>query len=98
MTKVSWGIIIVSVLACTWMWWDASQYPAVEDLVRSDGIIHHPKYGSYPEELEFNQGMTIMPGQSAMVTIEIPVPRGLLHGICLRDGGSPEVCAKYDNR
>lgn len=35
------------------------------------GIIHHPKYGDYPAEVPFHQGMDIMPGQTAHGTIEI---------------------------
>jgi hypothetical protein len=49
-------------------------YPSVDDLPRSNGIIHHPTYGDYPEKVEFEQGMTIMPGQSAVGTAIIEFP------------------------
>lgn len=29
------------------------------------GVIHHPKYGEYPEKVPFIQGMTLLPGQTA---------------------------------
>ena len=48
-----------------------NQYPDPANLSRSNGMIHHPKYGSYPERVEFKQGMTLMPGQIAEGIIEI---------------------------
>lgn len=40
-------------------------YPDPKNLLRSNGMIHHPTYGSYPEEVEFHQGMALLPGQMA---------------------------------
>ena len=37
----------------------------------AEDCINHPFYGSYPKEIPFQQGMTIMPGQSATFGIEI---------------------------
>lgn len=50
------------------------KFPPVEKLSHSDGKIHHPTYGSYPEEIEFYQGMTLMPGQSTTTTAEFYIP------------------------
>ena len=36
-----------------------------------DKIFHHPVYGSYLEEVPFDQGMTLYPGQSAVFGIDI---------------------------
>jgi len=47
------------------------KYPPINILPRSNGIIHHPTYGDYPEEVPFEQGMTLMPGQSAEMEIGI---------------------------
>lgn len=38
-----------------------------------DETILHPIYGSYPEEVPFEQGMTIYPGQSAILEIPFEV-------------------------
>lgn len=35
--------------------------------------IHHPVYGAYPDTVPFEQGMTLMPGQSATMTLDIPL-------------------------
>jgi len=37
-----------------------------------DSIIHSEAYGSYPAEVPFTQGMTIMPGQRAKLKMEWP--------------------------
>ncbi len=37
-------------------------------------MIHHPIYGDYPAEIPFEQGMTLMPGQSAVGTIIVEIP------------------------
>jgi len=42
-------------------------------LTRSEDMIHHPTYGDYPKEVVFKQGMDLMPGQSAVVSIAIPI-------------------------
>ena len=34
-----------------------------------DGTIHHPTYGLYPQKVDFKHGMTLYPGQSAVITI-----------------------------
>ena len=40
----------------------------------SDSTIHSEEYGSYPAEVPFTQGMTIMPGQRAKLKMEwVPV-------------------------
>ncbi len=36
-----------------------------------EGNIIHPIYGSYPETVEFSQGMTLMPGQSTEIGVGI---------------------------
>jgi len=40
-------------------------YPDPKDLPVVNGIINHPTYGEYPENIPFRQGMTLMPGQSS---------------------------------
>lgn len=47
------------------------KYPNVEDLPHRDGMINHPTYGLYAKEVPFKQGMTLMPGQEAIM--EIPI-------------------------
>lgn len=37
-----------------------------------DGTITSRKYGTYPKKVEFKEGMTIMPGQTAVVGVEFP--------------------------
>mgnify|MGYP001581460795 CR=1 FL=1 len=39
----------------------------------TQGIIHHPIYGDYLAEVPFERGMTIRPGQSAII---VPGPVG----------------------
>jgi len=51
-----------------------NRYPSTDDLSRSEGTIHHPVYGDYSEEVEFEQGMTLMPGQTALHAIVIEFP------------------------
>ena len=38
-----------------------------------DSTIHSEEYGSYPAEVPFEQGMTIMPGQRARLKMWMPV-------------------------
>jgi len=69
---VSWGLV-------GWMWIDILRHPSVEKLERSNGQIYHPTYGDYtygdyPETIPFEQGMTLMPGQSTVGTIMIEIP------------------------
>ncbi len=49
-------------------------YPNSRDLPRSNGKIIHPTYGEYPEKIPFKEGMTLMPGQAAEISIEIQLP------------------------
>lgn len=56
-------ILIISFYGCN------NSYPDAKDLPRKEGEIIHPVYGSYPEIVPFEQGMTLMPGQSAEVSI-----------------------------
>jgi len=65
-------LCILSICSCS----KAEKYPDPKELKRASGTIQHPTYGEYPEEVAFYQGMTLMPGQSTMVTIEIPIERG----------------------
>ena len=48
----------------------SKKYPAPDKLLRSGGMIHHPTYGDYPEKVSFKQGMSLMPGQEAIITAE----------------------------
>lgn len=34
-----------------------------------DGFIEHTDYGKYPAEIPYQEGMTIMPGQSAVLEL-----------------------------
>lgn len=47
------------------------RYPNPNELPCSEGIINHPTYGKYPKEVEFKQGMDLMPGQSATIPITL---------------------------
>ena len=55
-------------VACHW-WGPGSK------VVEKNGVIHHPKYGTYPKVVPFEQGMTIMPGQSAIMPFEIIIEK-----------------------
>jgi hypothetical protein len=33
------------------------------------GMLHHPLYGTYPQEVPYHDGMDLLPGQSAIVTL-----------------------------
>jgi len=63
------GIVSGAVLIASLM--IGEKYPPPETLLRSNGMIHHPTYGSYPEVVPFEQGMTLHPGQKAIHTIVI---------------------------
>jgi len=39
------------------------KYPHASGLEEKDGKIIHPTYGEYQKEVEFYQGMSLMPGQ-----------------------------------
>jgi len=52
------------------------KYPDPKTLFSSDGMIHHPTYGDYPEKVTFEQGMTLYPGQSSYVEIAINFETG----------------------
>jgi len=45
------------------------------DYTEKDGVIDHPKYGTYPKEIPYQDGMTIMPGQSAIMPFEIIIEK-----------------------
>ncbi len=47
------------------------KYPPIDKLPQSKGIIHHPTYGDYSEEIPFEEGMTLMPGQETSVSFDI---------------------------
>lgn len=36
--------------------------------------IKHPVYGEYPAKVEFKQGMTLLPGQSAVIDVPVEIP------------------------
>lgn len=45
-----------------------TRYPSGSSLKPDvNGVIHHPKYGDYPAEIKYSQGMTLMPGQSTEI-------------------------------
>lgn len=56
---------------------EAEMLPSSWDLPKSHETIHHPTYGDYPETVQFQQGMTLMPGQSATGEIMIEIPEEL---------------------
>lgn len=62
---------ILAVVLFMWSFYMYIRYPAPDRLTRSNGMIHHPTYGDYPEKVSFHQGMSIMPGQTAELTIGI---------------------------
>lgn len=73
-------IILIISFALAWLVADiystvshARKYPKVENLKRSNGMIHHPTFGSYPEETPFVEGITLMPGQRPMAEIAIEI-------------------------
>jgi len=63
MRKISYGLIFVSLVFLLFVWHLETWRP----IVGTDGMIHHPIYGEYPAVVPFEQGMTIYPGQSAIV-------------------------------
>src|SRR3990167_7945056 len=64
--------ILTAIFARALYFINKQQYPDPRELKIAGGIIHHPKYGAYPAEVEFKQGMTIHPGQSAIVSVPMP--------------------------
>lgn len=55
----------------------ANRYPDPDDLPVVNGVIKHPVYGEYPENVSFSQGMSLMPGQSAGFNIVIELEEEL---------------------
>ena len=43
------------------------KYPSPDKLRIENGVIYHPVYGKYDEEVEYKPGMTLYPGQTAIV-------------------------------
>lgn len=60
------GICSTSLIICTGIYLDW-QYKW-KDL--GNGYIHSNKYGTYPKEVEFKQGMTLMPGQQSSLRVD----------------------------
>lgn len=63
MKKLFVMLIIVVIGFAIFKFIDSQRYPSPDKLPRSNGIIHHPIYGDYPEEIPFEQGMSLMPEQ-----------------------------------
>ncbi len=75
MYSVIIGIIVV-LLGCfnifigTKMIYREKMFPSASKLIADkNGIIHHPTYGEYPKTVEYKQGMTLHPGQEAIVSL-----------------------------
>jgi len=51
-------------------WWGPGS-----KMVEKDEMIHHPKYGTYPKVVPYEDGMTIYPGQSAELPFEIIIEK-----------------------
>ena len=62
MKKLFWIII-----ALIWSWILIYTFLPVKWYPRINGYIHNPRYGRYPEQVMFETGMTIYPGQSAIL-------------------------------
>lgn len=51
--------------------WDL-KHPSPDKLKITNGIIHHPTYGDYPQKVKYTPGMSLMPGQEAELEIKWP--------------------------
>ncbi len=92
MKALSLGVVIVLVLVLL-VWF--MRRPPAWATPDAQGIIHHPRYGDYPATVPFKEGMTIMPRQTAIASLEIPLSKGMLEAICLDAGEAANICAKY---
>ena len=64
LTLITWGMV----------YYTNKKYPSGASLqADEEGFINHPKYGKYKAVIPFEPGMDIMPGQSAIVNIEIRI-------------------------
>ena len=63
-------IVLVLTIMLLQIYKNSKSYPSIDNLLRKDGMIHHPTYGKYPEEVNYEQGMTLHPGQSATVILD----------------------------
>lgn len=72
---VGWLLIAVGifeiVLGAAFITHERKFPPASKLQPDAKGIIHHPTLGDYPQEVEYTPGMTLYPGQSASISIEI---------------------------
>jgi len=66
-TYIVWFGLVLMLIGAIWMFLSR---PQPSQMTVKDGMIHHPKYGTYPKEVPFEQGMTIMPGQSVEIIVE----------------------------
>ncbi len=68
--------LLISVAIVVFIHLNNSKYPMVSKLKTVNGYINHPTYGKYSQKVEYYTGMTIMPGQTATITIAIPIDLG----------------------
>lgn len=65
--------IILTIINVSTIYLNIKRYPNPKKLPRSNGLIHHPTFGSYPQTVPYKHGMSLLPGQMATTTIELRV-------------------------
>lgn len=65
----SFALSIICTVFCLINWFFTFQVWQFEWKANGDGTITSRKYGTYPAQVEFRRGMTLMPGQSARIEI-----------------------------
>lgn len=65
-------ILVFSIVLHAYMLYREIKFPPSYKLKRSNGMIHHPTYGDYPEKIKYQPGVNLMPGQEMEVYVNVP--------------------------